>query len=167
MAFANSGDPWIDYLIISSLGGCYTTPIIQIFQDGRFRIKIDPQLESATHARKDEDGLLLEFPCNPTRTLYRVVLLGLLPCNRLGTRPLDYIKDGRVPSRAPNPTQHQAQGAILDPQTGRRVRHLGDPNLYKSCVSCPCAYLRVLGLPVTIPTAQSTTLGTPLVGLPV
>jgi hypothetical protein len=21
-----------------------------------------------THARKDEDGLLLEFPCNPTRT---------------------------------------------------------------------------------------------------
>jgi hypothetical protein len=23
---------------------------------------------SGTHARKDEDGLLLEFPCNPTRT---------------------------------------------------------------------------------------------------
>jgi hypothetical protein len=21
-----------------------------------------------THARKDEDGLLIEFPCNPTRT---------------------------------------------------------------------------------------------------
>jgi hypothetical protein len=30
----------------------------------------------------------------------------------------------------------------LFPQTGRRVRHLGDPNLYKSCVPCPCAYLR-------------------------
>jgi hypothetical protein len=26
-------------------------------------------------------------------------LLGLLPCNRLGTRPLDYIKEGRVPRR--------------------------------------------------------------------
>jgi hypothetical protein len=103
MTFVNTGDPWIDYLIISRLGGCYTTPIIQIFQDGRFGIKIDPQLESATqpkaqellaeasrllelllsttmcsgacrayspgtHARKEEDGLLLEFPCNPTRT---------------------------------------------------------------------------------------------------
>jgi hypothetical protein len=22
----------------------------------------------STHTRKDEDGLLLEFPCNPTRT---------------------------------------------------------------------------------------------------
>jgi hypothetical protein len=151
MAFTNTEDPWIDYLIISRLGGCYATPIIQIFQDGRFVIKIDPQLESATqpkargllhmecdfatalpynldfktneldhlpsswqfqyyrrllqaviedaqelleeasrllelllsttmcsgacraytpgtHARKDEDGLLLEFPCNPIRT---------------------------------------------------------------------------------------------------
>jgi hypothetical protein len=150
MTFANTEDPWIDYLIISRLGG-YATPIIQIFQDGRFGIKIDPQLESGTqpkargllhmecdfatalphnldfktdeldhllaswqfkyyrrllqgvledaqelleeasrllglllsttmcsgacraytpgtHARKDEDGLLLEFPCNPTRT---------------------------------------------------------------------------------------------------
>jgi hypothetical protein len=36
----------------------------------------------------------------------------------------------------------------LIPQTGCRVRHIGNPNLYKSCVSCPCAYLRVLGLPV-------------------
>jgi hypothetical protein len=151
MAFVNTEDPWIDYLIISRLGGCYATPIIQFFQNGRFRIKIDPQLESTTqpkarellhmecdfatalsynldlktdeldhllaswqfkyylrllqavhedaqelleeasrllelllsttmcsgacrayipgtHARKDEDGLLLEFPCNPTRT---------------------------------------------------------------------------------------------------
>jgi hypothetical protein len=69
----------------------------------------------------------------------------------LQTRPPDYIKEGRVPSWAPELNQHQAQGAILDLQTGRRVRHLGNPNLYKSCVSCPCAYLRVLGLPITIP----------------
>jgi hypothetical protein len=48
MAFANTEDPWIDYLIISRLGGCYARPIIQVFQDGRFEIKIDPQLESAT-----------------------------------------------------------------------------------------------------------------------
>jgi hypothetical protein len=82
--------------------------------------------------------------------LYRVILLGLLPCNRLGTCPLDYIKEGRVPSRAPDLNQHQAQGAILDLQTGRRVHHLGNPNLYKSCVPCPCTYLRVLGLPITI-----------------
>jgi hypothetical protein len=51
MAFVNTEDPWIYYLIISRLGGCYATPIIQIFQDGRFRIKIDPQLESATQLR--------------------------------------------------------------------------------------------------------------------
>jgi hypothetical protein len=31
MAFANTEDPWIDYLIILRLGGCYATPIIQIF----------------------------------------------------------------------------------------------------------------------------------------
>jgi hypothetical protein len=80
---------------------------------------------------------------------------------------MDYIKEGRVPSRAPDLDQHQTQGAILDLQIGRRVRHLGNPNLYKSCVPCPCAYLQVLGLPITILTAQSTTSGTPLVGLPV
>jgi hypothetical protein len=51
MAFANTEDPWIDYLIISRLGGCYVVPIVQIFQDGRFRIKIDPQLESATQPK--------------------------------------------------------------------------------------------------------------------
>jgi hypothetical protein len=68
-----------------------------------------------SHARKEKEGLLLEFPCNPTRTRFGVILLGLLPCNRLGTRPLDYIKEGRVPSWASQPTQHQAQGAILDP----------------------------------------------------
>jgi hypothetical protein len=51
MAFANTEDPWIDYLIISRLGGYYATPIIQIFQEGRFRIKTDPQLESATQPK--------------------------------------------------------------------------------------------------------------------
>jgi hypothetical protein len=51
MTFANTKDSWIDYAIISRLGGFYTTPIIQIFQDGRFRIKIDPQLESATQPK--------------------------------------------------------------------------------------------------------------------
>jgi hypothetical protein len=48
MVFANTEDPWIDYLIISRLGGCYATPIIQNFQYGRFKIKMDPQLESTT-----------------------------------------------------------------------------------------------------------------------
>jgi hypothetical protein len=33
MAFVNTEDPRIDYLIISRLGGCYATPIIQFFQD--------------------------------------------------------------------------------------------------------------------------------------
>jgi predicted esterase YcpF (UPF0227 family) len=32
MAFANTEDPWIDYLIISRLGGYYATPIIQFFK---------------------------------------------------------------------------------------------------------------------------------------
>jgi hypothetical protein len=57
MAFTNTEDPWIYYIIISSLGGCYAVPIIQIFQDGRFKINIDPQLESATQPRAR--GLLL------------------------------------------------------------------------------------------------------------
>jgi hypothetical protein len=51
MAFVNTEDPWIDYLIISRLRSCYATPIIQIFQDGRYQIKIDPQLESATQPK--------------------------------------------------------------------------------------------------------------------
>jgi hypothetical protein len=42
MAFANTEDPWIDYLVISRLGGYYAIPIVQLFQDGS-RIKIDPQ----------------------------------------------------------------------------------------------------------------------------
>jgi hypothetical protein len=48
MTFVDTEDAWIDYLIISRLESCYATPIIQFFQDGRFRIKIDPQLESMT-----------------------------------------------------------------------------------------------------------------------
>jgi hypothetical protein len=82
---------------------------------------------------------------------------------------VDYIKEGWVPSRAPDliSTNTKRRAPYLIPQTGRRVRHLGDPNLYKSRVPCPCAYLRVLGLPITILTAPSTTSGTPLVGLPV
>jgi hypothetical protein len=51
MAFTNTEDPWIDYLIISRLGGYYATPIVQFFQDRRFKIKIDPQLESATQPK--------------------------------------------------------------------------------------------------------------------
>jgi hypothetical protein len=51
MAFVNTEDPWIDYLIISRLGGCYATPIVQFFQDGRFKIKTDPQLESVTQPK--------------------------------------------------------------------------------------------------------------------
>jgi hypothetical protein len=51
MAFANTEDPWIDYLIISRLGGYYATPIIQFFQDGRFSITTDPQLESTTQPK--------------------------------------------------------------------------------------------------------------------
>jgi hypothetical protein len=50
MAFANTEDPWIDYLIISRLGGYYATPIVQFFQDGS-RIKIDPQPESRTQPK--------------------------------------------------------------------------------------------------------------------
>jgi hypothetical protein len=51
MAFVNNEDPWIDCLIISRLGGCYTTPIIQFFRNKRSRTKIDPQLESATQPK--------------------------------------------------------------------------------------------------------------------
>jgi hypothetical protein len=48
MAFVDTEDPWIDYLIISRLGGGYATPIIEFLKHRRFGIKIDPQLESAT-----------------------------------------------------------------------------------------------------------------------
>jgi hypothetical protein len=66
MAFTNTEDPWIDYLIISRLGGCYATPIIQNFQDRRFRIKIDPQLESATQPKARG---LLHMECDFAITL--------------------------------------------------------------------------------------------------
>ena len=61
MTFTNTEDPWIDYLIISRLGGCYATPIIQFFQDGRCRIKIDPQPESTTQPKARE---LLHMECD-------------------------------------------------------------------------------------------------------
>jgi hypothetical protein len=61
MVFTNTEDPWIDYLIISRLGGCYATPIIQFFQDRRFIIKIDPQLEFVTQPKA---GRLLHMECD-------------------------------------------------------------------------------------------------------
>jgi hypothetical protein len=51
MDFMDTEDPWIDYLIISRLGGYYATSIIRFFQDGRFGINIDPQLEFATQPK--------------------------------------------------------------------------------------------------------------------
>jgi hypothetical protein len=50
MAFAITEDPWIDYLIISRLGGYYATPIVQFFQDKIWN-QDDPQLESATQPK--------------------------------------------------------------------------------------------------------------------
>jgi hypothetical protein len=50
----------------------------------------------------------------------------------------------------------------LIPQIGHRVRHLGGSNLYKSRVPCPCAYLRVLGLSITILHRTIYYLGYPL-----
>jgi hypothetical protein len=61
MGFANTEDPWIDYLIISWLGGCYATLIIQIFQDGRFEIKIEHQLKFVTQPKARG---LLHMECN-------------------------------------------------------------------------------------------------------
>jgi hypothetical protein len=66
MASANNEDPWIDYLIISRLGGCYATPIIQFFQDRRFKSKIDPQLYSTTQPKGRG---LLHMECNFAITL--------------------------------------------------------------------------------------------------
>jgi hypothetical protein len=66
MTFANTKDPWIDYLIISRLGGYYATPIIQFLQDRRFGIKIDPQLESATQTKARG---LLHMECDFATTL--------------------------------------------------------------------------------------------------
>jgi hypothetical protein len=80
MAFVNTEDPWIDYLIIPSLGGCYATPIIQFFQDRRFSIKIDPQLESATQPKARE---LLHMECD-----FAIALPYNLDCK---TNELDHI----------------------------------------------------------------------------
>jgi hypothetical protein len=50
MVFTNTEDPWIDYLIISRLGGYYANPSFNFFKT-RFGIKIDPQLESTTQPK--------------------------------------------------------------------------------------------------------------------
>jgi hypothetical protein len=85
MAFVNTEDPWIDYLIISRLGGCYATPIIQIFQDERFGIKIDQsQLESTTQPKARR---LLHMECNfatalPYNLDFKIDELEHLPASR-------------------------------------------------------------------------------------
>jgi hypothetical protein len=83
MALANTEDPWIDYLIISRLGGCYTTAIIQFFQDGRFKIKIDPQLESVAQTKARG---ILHMECDSTTALpynldFKTDELGHLPAS--------------------------------------------------------------------------------------
>jgi hypothetical protein len=84
MAFANTEDPWIDYLIISRLGGYCATPIVQFFQDGSFRIKIDPQLESATQPKARG---LLHMECD---------FATALPCNLdFKTDELDHLPASR------------------------------------------------------------------------
>jgi hypothetical protein len=84
MAFANIEDPWIDYLIISRLGGYYATPIVQFFQEGRFRIMTDPQLESATQPKARG---LLHMECDfaialPYNLDFKTDELGHLPASR-------------------------------------------------------------------------------------
>jgi hypothetical protein len=84
MAFANTEGPWIDYLIISRLGGCNAIPIIQFFQDGRFGIKIDPQLEFATQTKARG---LLHMECNfatalPYNLEFKTDELDHLPASR-------------------------------------------------------------------------------------
>jgi hypothetical protein len=61
MTFTNTEGPCIDYLIISRHGGYYATPIVQFFEDGRFGVKIDPQLESVTQPKARG---LLHMECN-------------------------------------------------------------------------------------------------------
>jgi hypothetical protein len=76
--------------------------------------------------------------------LLYVILLGLLPCNRLGTRPLDYIKEGWVPSRKAQSLRGTTPSAGRNTTLNRTYgSYFGYPNLYKSCVLCPRAYLRV------------------------
>jgi hypothetical protein len=69
-----------------------------------------------------------------------VILLGLLPCNRLGTRPLDNIKEGRVPRRTstipPGTTPSAGRDILL--QTGRRVATVAT-RTYINLVSCVLA----------------------------
>jgi hypothetical protein len=72
---------------------------------------------------------------------FRVILLGLLPCNRLGTCPLDYIKEGRVPSRTssipPGTTPSAGRKILL--QIGHRVATLATRNCI-NIVSCVLAH---------------------------
>jgi hypothetical protein len=84
MTFANTEDPWIDYLIIPRLGACYATPIIQIFQDGRFGIKTDPQPESTTQPKARgllhmECDFAIALPYNPD---FKTDELDHLPASR-------------------------------------------------------------------------------------
>jgi hypothetical protein len=84
MAFVDTEDPWIDYLIISRLKGCYATPIIQFFQDGRFGIKTDPKLESTTQPKARG---LLHMECDfatalPYNLDFKINELDHLPASR-------------------------------------------------------------------------------------
>jgi predicted esterase YcpF (UPF0227 family) len=72
MTFTNTEDPWIDYLIISRLGGSYATTIIQLFQ--RRKITIDPQLESTTQPKAQgllhlEGYFAIALPYNSSRQM--------------------------------------------------------------------------------------------------
>jgi hypothetical protein len=53
MAFTNTEDPWIDYLIISRLGGCYATPIIQIFSRRKPESTTQPKARGLLHMECD------------------------------------------------------------------------------------------------------------------
>jgi hypothetical protein len=62
----------------------------------------------------------------------------------LGTRPLDYIKEGRVPRRtSPIPQGNNPSAGRNTTLNRTKGSYSGYPNLYKSCVLCPRAYLRV------------------------
>jgi hypothetical protein len=64
--------------------------------------------------KKSRRRTLSRIPLYSYQDSCHVILLGLLPCNRLGSRPLDYIKEGRVPRRTSsilpgNNTKRRAQ----------------------------------------------------------
>jgi hypothetical protein len=73
MAFVNTKDPWIDYLIISRLEDAQellkeASRLLKLLLSTTIYSGACRAYSPGTYARKDEDGLLLEFPCNPTRT---------------------------------------------------------------------------------------------------